>query len=617
MDKVTYFKATKLQMVGFKHHSQPVCYTFGDITVISGGNRVGKTTIADAIAFAITGKGYMGDRYIDRLYYENDREIQLSLTYLDQNGTEHRIDRRRKLDKMEIALDGRSIRQRDLFSMFGELDEFLSLYNPLYFIEILQDDGRKLLEKHLPPMSQESILAQMSEEMRAVLRGYTFMSPEAALANLRGEKKETEDALLAYSGRQEMAAEVAQKQDDAKKRLTEEIVILENEAAQWEHQRIDGLDMKAMNLELIELGDQYNELLNEKPVPFDPTPYRERQKKIRDKIEKRRQEIYESKLSEQFVQIEKPLQELRMKFTQAAGFLKTLKPGIICPLCHRSVTADDHVTCEIALRTAMEQCKEKGIELRLQKKELEVLEAKCLETFEQFKKDDLAALQHESAEITAECDRENDRALKAREAYAQRLQEVSKRIELLQEQIWTGNLSAEEMEQYEALKKQIDEKKAVLAGLFHETETSKETQDKTYALMTQNLVQIEDRISAVLDFAATRNRMLFEHLHTPNVACKLYDIVKSTGEIKETWKFTYNGRDYRCLSHSEKLLAGMELVELLKKLLGRCYPVFADDTESIDDIPRPSGQSFIARVVRGRPLKIAVQDQRIELPKAG
>ena len=189
MDKVTYFKATKLQMVGFKHHSQPVCYTFGDITVISGGNRVGKTTIADAIAFAITGKGYMGDRYIDRLYYENDREIQLSLTYLDQNGTEHRIDRRRKLDKMEIALDGRSIRQRDLFSMFGELDEFLSLYNPLYFIEILQDDGRKLLEKHLPPMSQESILAQMSEEMRAVLRGYTFMSPEAALANLRGEKK--------------------------------------------------------------------------------------------------------------------------------------------------------------------------------------------------------------------------------------------------------------------------------------------------------------------------------------------------------------------------------------------------------------------------------------------
>ena len=94
-------------------------------------------------------------------------------------------------------------------------------------------------------------------------------------------------------------------------------------------------------------------------------------------------------------------------------------------------------------------------------------------------------------------------------------------------------------------------------------------------------------------------------------------MIKSTGEIKETWKFTYEGRDYRCLSHSEKVLAGMEMVELLKKLLGRCYPVFADDTESIDNIPRPSGQSFLARVARGQPLKITIHNQQIELPRAG
>ena len=136
-------------------------------------------------------------------------------------------------------------------------------------------------------------------------------------------------------------------------------------------------------------------------------------------------------------------------------------------------------------------------------------------------------------------------------------------------------------------------------------------------MMTQSLAQTEDRITAVLDFAATRNKMLFEQLHTQNVACKLFDIVKSTGEIKETWKFTYEGRDYRCLSHSEKVLAGMEMVELLKKLLGRCYPVFADDTESIDNIPRPSGQSFLARVARGQPLKITIHNQQIELPRAG
>lgn len=618
MDKITYFKATSLRMAGFKHHDQPVEYQFGDITVISGGNRVGKTTIADAIAFAITGKGYMGDRFIDRFYHKDGRKIRLSLSYLDQTGMEHTIDRCRRDDKMEIALDGRSILQRDLFSMFGDLDEFLALYNPLYFIEVLQEGGRKLLEKHLPPMPQENILAQMSEIMRAALEGYTFISPETALANLRAEKKELEGALLAYSGRQEMAAEVAVRQADAKNLLSAEIADLQKRADQWEARRTEGLDMKALNLELIEMSDWYNELLKEKPKPFDPAPYRERQAKLREKIEARRQEIYESKLTEQFVKVEKPLQALLVKFNQTSGFLKSLEPGTVCPLCHRAVTAEEHIACEVALKSALEKYKVKGTELRLQQKELEVLEKKCHETFEKYKKDDLTALQRESAAVTAECDRENDRTLKEHEEYTLRMRETSQRIERLQEQIWAGNLSSDEMTQYEAVKKELGEKKAVLKNISESIQPEQEpSQDKTYEMMTQSLAQIEDRIAAVLDFAATRNKMLFEHLHTQNVACKLFDIVKSTGEIKETWKFTYEGRDYRCLSHSEKVLAGMEMVELLKKLLGRCYPVFADDTESIDNIPRPSGQSFLARVARGQPLKITIHNQQIELPRAG
>ena len=132
--------------------------------------------------------------------------------------------------------------------------------------------------------------------------------------------------------------------------------------------------MKALNLELIEMSDWYNELLKEKPKPFDPAPYRERQAKLREKIEARRQEIYESKLTEQFVKVEKPLQALLVKFNQTSGFLKSLEPGTVCPLCHRAVTAEEHIACEVALKSALEKYKVKGTELRLQQKELEVLE---------------------------------------------------------------------------------------------------------------------------------------------------------------------------------------------------------------------------------------------------
>ena len=263
---------------------------------------------------------------------KDGREIRLSLSYLDQTGTEHTIERRRKDDKMEIALDGRSILQRDLVSMFGDLDEFLALYNPLYFIEILQDGGRKLLEKHLPPMPQESILAQMSETMCTALAGYTFISPEAALVNLRAEKKEIEEALLAYSGRKEMAAEVAIRQADAKNLLSAKIADLQKRADQWEARRTEGLDMKALNLELIEMSDRHNELLQEKPKPFDPAPYRERQAKLREKIEVRRQEIYESKLTEQFAKVEKPLQALLVKFNKTSRFFEVSGAGDSMPL---------------------------------------------------------------------------------------------------------------------------------------------------------------------------------------------------------------------------------------------------------------------------------------------
>lgn len=60
MEKVSYFKIVRLKIQKFKTHVQPVEYHFGDLTVISGGNHTGKTTIADAIAWAVSGQGFFG-----------------------------------------------------------------------------------------------------------------------------------------------------------------------------------------------------------------------------------------------------------------------------------------------------------------------------------------------------------------------------------------------------------------------------------------------------------------------------------------------------------------------------------------------------------------------------
>ena len=90
------------------------------------------------------------------------------------------------------------------------------------------------------------------------------------------------------------------------------------------------------------------------------------------------------------------------------------------------------------------------------------------------------------------------------------------------------------------------------------------------------------------------------------VEISLYDVVKSTGEARDTFKFTYNGRRYDRLSLSEKIRAGMEVSELVKRLTGRNYPVFVDNMESVDDLAnvRPTGQLIMAKCVNNAPLQV-------------
>ena len=131
--------------------------------------------------------------------------------------------------------------------------------------------------------------------------------------------------------------------------------------------------------------------------------------------------------------------------------------------------------------------------------------------------------------------------------------------------------------------------------------------------------QKEDLIAAAMDYLSVRNDLTFRGLPLDKVGFSLYDILKTTGEVKNTFRFTYNGRDYRKLSHSEKIFAGMEVAELMKALTGRNYPVFVDDSESVVKLAkRPAGQVFLSRVVAGAPLTVAYRDMQPvqELKKA-
>lgn len=128
--------------------------------------------------------------------------------------------------------------------------------------------------------------------------------------------------------------------------------------------------------------------------------------------------------------------------------------------------------------------------------------------------------------------------------------------------------------------------------------------------MQAEIKEKKEILSALSFFISKRVEINFSKLKMNRVAISLYDVVKTTGEVKDVFRFTYQDRDYICLSHSEKIRAGLEVAELIKRLLGVQYPTFIDDVESVPviDNVRPTGQVFIAKVVKGAALQVQVND---------
>ena len=130
--------------------------------------------------------------------------------------------------------------------------------------------------------------------------------------------------------------------------------------------------------------------------------------------------------------------------------------------------------------------------------------------------------------------------------------------------------------------------------------------DREIAQANASIAEIKRKMANVIAYINKRAELTFSQLKMNRVEISLYDVVKSTGEVKDTFKFQYGGRRYDRLSLSERIRAGMEVSELMKRLTGRNYPVFVDNMESVDDLAnvRPTGQIIMAKCVSGAALQV-------------
>lgn len=610
---IKQFRVTRLTMSGFKGYAEPQTFRFGNMNVISGHMGVGKSSIADAIAFAITGVSFYAGAKIDYLYHQNTRDLLVELEFETEDGKTRTLSRRRKNDNMDITLDGIHVTQRDLTVMFGERDLFLSMFNPQYFINVLGAKGRDLLERYLPEIPKEEVLSQLGEDTRTLLEQQTFLSAEGCAKQLRGQVAVLENDLVYLQGQIDLRREQQEKQSEDLAGMQTELTRLQEHVHDLEAKRTTGHHGADLEETRAELYARYEELNREAPEIADTDTLDAQIQAAGEKLAQRRADVYQSQYAKQFSETQAKVNSLGAEFRRLRHIHDGLTPGVQCPVCRQTVTEQTLPQVKREFAGSLRRIQTEGRQLTAQLKELQELDAKAHAVFDQFQQDDIAAGEAALAELKAQRAKAVELAQIQREQRRQELDRLHSEIQSIELDLECGMLSQEEAEDLQQSRDrlaQLTSQVEMLTGQLRDGPASAEQQAQKLAAMKEDIRAKREIITALAFYISKRVELNFAKLKMNRVAISLYDVVKTTGEVKDVFRFTYEGRDYICLSRSEKIRAGLEVAELIKRLLGVQYPTFIDDVESVPiiDNVRPTGQVFIAKVVKGAALQVQVAD---------
>lgn len=615
MDPIKSFTITDLTVSGFKCYGEQASWKLGNPTVITGGNGRGKSSLADAIAFAVTGLPFFGERGIDKLHAEENPELFISMGFVDGNGAAHLLSRSRRQNRMTITMDGRELRQADLTELFGEKDVFLSIFNPLYFIEELGDDGKKLLERYLPEVSQDTVLAGLPPSVRESLGKEQILSPESCLKKKRSEIRELENSTIYLTGQKDLADSQRKKAAAQREYLLEHKKKLQAEYDQWDARRCAGFDPDATQAQLVSLSEQYEQMAKEVSPAVDTAKLESQIAEAREALAWRQAEPYAPKYAQVAAETSAKVKDLAARYRREHSALTQMQAEHACPTCKRTLSDQELPAVCRDLTERVEKIVASGKEAKAQLDELLALEKKTEDTFRQFKAQDVQKLTEEIRRLTQERETLASRSASAREA---ELDDMLRKIRELTTLSQCGMLNQSEYERYIKCGKEIEECDAAIRLLSQESNAPTEDYDAQIRRNDEAITVLKQQIADLALYIGKRAELLFSSLKMNCVEISLYDVVKTTGEVKDTFRFTYNGRRYDRLSLSEKIRAGMEVSELMKRLTGRNYPQFIDNMESVDDLAnvKPTGQIIMAKCVHGAPLSVQATVQAPETAKA-
>lgn len=609
-------KVTKVSMIGFKNHVDLTEFNLSDLTKITGDNGQGKTTIGESISWAFLGSNLFGNEKADSTLVNTESAItEVSVEFI-VDSVEHNLIRRRKGSKTDMYLDDEKATNLELRQAFGEKEIFLTVFNPEYFPSRTPKDAKAFLNQILEKVNNEEVFEKMGDYEKDLLISNNFKNSNMFLEDKRAELKETEEDLIYIDGLK-----------DGKK-LDEEVP----EEKQFDATELNKLKEQLEKLETIEPVHNIQKIVTKKNDLEKEIFKLENTKEetvIRD-MESRILQLRSDKLHpsiEKNCLVDIPAMEnekdlLLMEYKYLASQLASLNKSIKCNKCGNEMDLEQEG--KEALNKEIKEIKIKGLNLKEQiekykesnkqiddKYELELsnynnkidkdikdLESQLKESIVEEAKSkketttQIIALKKEISELGIDSlEEENKASEEKNKADREDIKQTIKSLEQQEQDMKNSNENRNRIiEGMESRKKEL------------EAIDLKAESQKSYINV------IKQQIDAAKSFNAKKLDIQTENIekHLDKVSVKLQEVVKSTGELKDTFKIMYEDREFNVLSTSEKIKAGLEIANLVMNVLDIKLPVFIDNAESITEYNILDTQIIEARVVEGKALTVEV-----------
>lgn len=625
----------KVSIKGFEGYEGKFEFELNEnVNIFVGGNGLGKSTIADAIAWTFTGKLFEGNKNEKIVINNSSKKASVEIEFEDENGI-HVLSRSATLSSSPvIKLDNKKISQKKLKELLDE-DTFLMTFNPLNFLAKKPTESRNLildLNKNCT-IFKEEVLDILGDEEKHLLNGIDYESNED-LNELKNSIKEAEKKLLINKGFLEKY--LTEKENIKVEENSELLKLVEDKKIELDLAKkelesfVSSQSIESIKKEYLELNNKQKEL-SEKILILSNDDNEEIAKQLKN-LEKEKEQLVIKQISikekeytiKNCIEIEKEIinkkneicnlekeNELYRNEIRKIRAKYNLKIGSVCPVCHSVINknnidilqnvakkeSEDYICKGVNNKDKIESLRKELEEINKNLIKLEKEEKNRMVKFEEDKKKLIADLENEIKKIEEKIEALNRKNNEHKEAQKQKIDKVKEKMLSIHNKIAEKeeqiNKKECERKEYEEKVRMIEEflkdkeneisRNNLKRNKINEIEKSIEKSKNEIKSLEENLSLFNRTKQVVIKCREESVKLIGLKLskHLKDVKIEIERVDKETAEIKSCFNIFYKGKILEQCSLSERIKVGIEISKMLRSSLGVEYPIFIDNSESI------------------------------------